>query len=96
MDLLLAKQEAGQVVSTKEALVADVLLEGTASAAGRLPIKQASRTDVMHPASVDSAASVDKARTSDHVATPADKSATMDRQPKEARIPEEERQEERR
>ena len=39
-DLLLARQEAGQVVSTKDALVADVLLEGTASAASRLPIRE--------------------------------------------------------
>ena len=46
MDLLVAKQEAGQVVSTKDALVADVFLEGTASAAGRLPVKQASRSDI--------------------------------------------------
>jgi hypothetical protein len=49
MDLLLGKQEAGQVVSTPEALVADVLLEGTASAAGRLLVKQASRSDVIQP-----------------------------------------------
>ncbi|MDF2458550.1 MAG: exported protein of unknown function [Nitrospira sp.] len=51
MDLLVAKQEAGQVMSTKEALVADVFLEGTASAAGRLPVKQASRKDIdqSHP-----------------------------------------------
>ena len=53
MDLLLAKQEASQVVSTKDALVADVLLEGTASAASRLPVKQASRTDVIQPVAVD-------------------------------------------
>lgn len=43
MDLLLARQQAGQVLSTKEALVADVLLEGTASAAARLPVTQAQR-----------------------------------------------------
>jgi hypothetical protein len=48
MDLLVAKQEAGQVVSTKDALVADVFLEGTASAAGGLPVKQASRCDIDH------------------------------------------------
>jgi Domain of unknown function (DUF4403) len=40
MDLLMARQEAGQVSSTKDAIVADVLLEGTASATGRLPVKQ--------------------------------------------------------
>jgi hypothetical protein len=91
MDLLLAKQEAGQVMSTKDALIADVLLEGTASAAGRLPIKQASRTDVMPPAPVDGTAAGDKSGTSDRVAAPADKSPTMERQPKEARVPEEER-----
>jgi len=47
MDLLLAKQEAGQVMSTKDALVADVLLEGTASAVARLPVKQATTSTVM-------------------------------------------------
>jgi uncharacterized protein DUF4403 len=47
MDLLLAKQEAGQVMSTKDALVADVLLEGTASAVARLPVKQATMSTVM-------------------------------------------------
>ena len=40
MDLLVGRQEAGQVSSTTDALVADVLLEGTASATGRLPVKQ--------------------------------------------------------
>lgn len=39
-DLLLARQDGGQVLSTKDALVADVFLEGTASAAGRLPLTQ--------------------------------------------------------
>ena len=97
MDLLLAKQEASQVVSTKDALIADVLLEGTASAAGRLPVKQASRTDVIQPASTEQSAPVEKSASSDRIATPADKSATMDkspaveRSPKEARVPEEDR-----
>jgi hypothetical protein len=97
MDLLLAKQEGAQVVSTKEALVADVLLEGTASAAGRLPVKQASRTDVMQPPAADRAASSDASRASGKVATPADREAERDtspaveRSPKEARIPDEER-----
>jgi hypothetical protein len=40
MDLLIGRQEAVQVSSTTDALVADVLLEGTASAAGRVPVKQ--------------------------------------------------------
>jgi hypothetical protein len=40
MDLFMAHQEAGQVSSTKDALVADVVLEGTASATGKLPVKQ--------------------------------------------------------
>lgn len=40
MDLLMGRQEARQVSSTKDALVADVLLEGTASATGRVPVKQ--------------------------------------------------------
>ena len=47
MDLLLARQEGGQVISTKDAIVADMLLEGTASAVGRFPVKQAAMTDVM-------------------------------------------------
>ncbi|HKO29688.1 MAG TPA: DUF4403 family protein [Nitrospiraceae bacterium] len=45
MDLLMGRQEGGQVSSTKDALVADVLLEGTASAIGRLPIKQQAEGD---------------------------------------------------
>jgi len=40
MDLLIGRQEAVQVSSTTDALVADVLLEGTASAVGRVPVKQ--------------------------------------------------------
>jgi len=97
MDLLFAKQEASQVVSTKDALVADVLLEGTASAATRLPVKQASRTDVIQLVAVDKAAPVDKSAASDKSATPADKSATIqksppvEKSPKEARVPEDER-----
>jgi hypothetical protein len=39
-DLLLARQQAGQVISTKDAIVADVLLEGTGSAMGRFPMRQ--------------------------------------------------------
>lgn len=46
MDLLLAKQEAAQVTSTKDALLADVLLEGTGSINGRLPIKQQVQREV--------------------------------------------------
>lgn len=97
MDLLLAKQEASQVVSTKDALVADVVLEGTASASGRLPIKQASQTDMIQPASTEKAPVAGKSAPSDQVATPADKPATMEqspaagRSPKEARVPEDER-----
>jgi Domain of unknown function (DUF4403) len=97
MDLLFAKQEAGQVVSTKDALVADVLLEGTASASGRLPVKQASRSDIIQPASPEKAPAVDKSGPSDRVASPADQPATMEnpspveRSPREARIPEDER-----
>ena len=90
MDLLLAKQEARQVVSTKDALVADVLLEGTASAAGRLPVKQASRTDVMSPASVGKSTAPDKTDAAD-TSTAVEKSAPVKERPKEARIPEEER-----
>jgi hypothetical protein len=90
MDLLLAKQEAGQVVSTKDALVADVLLEGTASAAGRLPVKQASRSDVMQSAPVEKATAQDKANAPDR-STTFDKSAPAKERSKEARVPEEER-----
>ncbi|HEU5092318.1 MAG TPA: hypothetical protein VFT30_06510, partial [Nitrospira sp.] len=39
-DLLVAHQEPAQVTSTQNALVADVVLEGTASAMGQLPIQQ--------------------------------------------------------
>ncbi|HJT19902.1 MAG TPA: DUF4403 family protein [Nitrospira sp.] len=42
MDVLVAKQEPAQVTSTKDALVADVVLEGTASATGQLPIRRSS------------------------------------------------------
>ena len=45
MDLLMGRQEAGQVSSTKDALVADVLLEGTASATGRVPVKQQTQSE---------------------------------------------------
>lgn len=53
LDLLLARQEAGQVLSTKDALVADVLLEGTASAAGRLPVKQQAPREAMEMKPMD-------------------------------------------
>jgi len=45
MDLLMGRQEAGQVSSTKDALVADILLEGTASATGRVPVQQQGQSD---------------------------------------------------
>jgi uncharacterized protein DUF4403 len=45
MELLMTHQEAGQVSSTKDALVADVLLEGTASATGRVPVKQQAQSE---------------------------------------------------
>jgi hypothetical protein len=91
LDLLMAKQEPGQVVSTKDALIADVLLEGTASAAGRLPVMQASRPDVIQPASAGASGTIDRSTTGDKVATTAEKPEKMDTQPKEARVPEEER-----
>jgi uncharacterized protein DUF4403 len=96
MDLLFTKQEAGQVVSTKDALVADVLLEGTASATGRLPVKQASRGDMIQPANVEKSAPMDRSQAGDKLASPPDrpaidKSTTTERSSKEARIPEEER-----
>jgi hypothetical protein len=45
MNLLVGRQEAGQVSSTQDALVADVLLEGTASATGRVPVQQQAQGD---------------------------------------------------
>jgi hypothetical protein len=38
-DLLIVRQEAGQVMSTQSALVTEVILEGTASATGQIPIE---------------------------------------------------------
>jgi hypothetical protein len=59
MDLLMGRQDAGQVSSTKDALFADVLLEGTASATSRVPIEQQAQSDatrtMLIPASVDNA-----------------------------------------
>jgi hypothetical protein len=94
MDLLLAKQEAGQVASTKEALIADVLLEGTASASGRLPVKQASRSDVdvVESTNVEKGTARDKAGAPDTTSTAGEKSVQgTERQPKEARVPDEQR-----
>ncbi len=45
MELLMGRQEAGQVSSTKDALVADVFLKGTASATGRVPVKQQAQSE---------------------------------------------------
>ena len=61
MDLLMGRQEAGQVTSTKEALLADVLLEGTASATGRVPIEPRAQSDAAErtmrlPATADNVA----------------------------------------
>ena len=47
MDLLMGRQEAGQLSSTKDALVADILLEGTASATGQVPVKQQAQSEVI-------------------------------------------------
>lgn len=47
MELSMGRQEASQVSSTKDALVADVLLEGTASATGRVPVKQQAQSEVI-------------------------------------------------
>lgn len=61
MDLLLARQEAGQVMSTKDALIADVLLEGTASAVSRLTVKQATTSsDVLEKPVVEKPAPTDQ------------------------------------
>jgi hypothetical protein len=40
LDVFVARQEPAQVTSTQNDLVADVVLEGTASASGQLPIEQ--------------------------------------------------------
>ena len=40
LDMLVSRQRAAQVVSQPEALIADILLEGTASAAAALPLRQ--------------------------------------------------------
>jgi hypothetical protein len=47
VDLSMGRQEAGQVSSTKDALVADVLLEGTASATGRVPVTRQDQRDMI-------------------------------------------------
>jgi hypothetical protein len=47
LDLLVARQEAGRVMSTQDALVTEIVLEGTASATGQLPIEQ--RSQVAQP-----------------------------------------------
>lgn len=53
MDLLIGRQEAGQVYSTHDALITDVLLQGTASATGRLPLEQQARTAPVENAPFD-------------------------------------------
>jgi hypothetical protein len=45
MNLLMGRQEAGEVSSTKDALIADVLVAGTANVSGRVPIKQQAQSD---------------------------------------------------
>ncbi len=55
MDLLMAHQEGGQVSSAKDALVADVVLEGTATATGRLPVRQQVQSDVTDRSSLKKA-----------------------------------------
>jgi hypothetical protein len=40
MDILMARQEAARAYSTRDAVVADILLQGTASATEGLPIDQ--------------------------------------------------------
>jgi len=48
MDLLMGRQESGRAYSTRDALVVDLILQGTASAAARLPIEQQARTGSKH------------------------------------------------
>ncbi|WP_447976563.1 DUF4403 family protein [Candidatus Nitrospira bockiana] len=43
MDLLVARQQGERAYSTPQAVVADILLEGTATAAGRLPVEGAAQ-----------------------------------------------------
>lgn len=40
LDVLVARQEPAQVTSTQNTLLADIILEGTASASGQLPVEQ--------------------------------------------------------
>jgi len=47
VDLSMGRQEPGQVLSTRDALVADVLLEGTASATGRIPVTRQDQRDMI-------------------------------------------------
>jgi len=53
MDVLVARQQGGQVASTKDALIADVLLEGTASAAARLPLRQQAQREPLEQPTAD-------------------------------------------
>src|SRR5262249_61669640 len=57
MDLLMGRQEAGQVTSTRDALLAEGLLEGTDSRTGRVPLEQrqgdATERTMLLPATTD-------------------------------------------
>jgi hypothetical protein len=61
MDVLIARQEAGSVSSNRDGLVADILLEGTASAAARLPLTQESSQSLAHDEATDERASTEPA-----------------------------------
>jgi hypothetical protein len=52
-DVLMGRQEAQRVYSTADALVVDILLQGTASAAGRVPVEQHARMVPIEPMPLD-------------------------------------------
>ena len=52
-DMLIGRQETGQVSSTHDALVTDILLEGTASATGRLPMEQRAQREASGRTSIE-------------------------------------------
>jgi Domain of unknown function (DUF4403) len=67
MNLLMGRQEAGQVSSTKDALIADVVVGGTASVSGRVPIKQQAQNDQTEKKLLMEAPADNKPRSSDRI-----------------------------
>lgn len=52
-DVLMGRQEAQRAYSTADALVVDILLQGTASAVGRVPVEQHARMVPIEPMPLD-------------------------------------------